>query len=221
MPGDTVFVAIAVFWGGCAQRRPGVYARRHPFGAFGHRQPHDRSTKAGSLCPATQAPYSPHRNELSTAQRRPGVYARRHRRHGQQPAPQDVRSTKAGSLCPATPAPPALHTAQAPFAQRRPGVYARRHRRVDAVVAQQILRSTKAGSLCPATPSSGRGRRAADPPLNEGREFMPGDTAIFPQRTKMPSTIRTNGTIATDPDHLGILIGRERPDPTFHTAKVQ
>ena len=201
MPGDTPSRDHRLPSASSAQRRPGVYARRHLPLRDHLRGQTVRSTKAGSLCPATPEVPGGGMSTAGHAQRRPGVYARRHSPRGRVRASDVARSTKAGSLCPATPGNWVPSPSSVISAQRRPGVYARRHLPETAWIRGRTRRSTKAGSLCPATLA--RGAVAAEPSadaqrrpgvyarrhtmtarlardccfaLNEGREFMPGDT---------------------------------------------
>ena len=162
---------------GNAQRRPGAYPRRHPpcTPDTPCRSP-ARSTKAGSLSPATRprlrgavlpVARSTKAGSLSPATLAHGVDAsaegRRSTKAGSlSPATRvcvvDVqqgwlsRSTKAGSLSPATPHLAALTTSHLPGAQRRPGAYPRRHPSWAVASSPPKRRSTKAGSLSPATP---------------------------------------------------------------------
>ena len=161
-----------------AQRRPGAYPRRHVPAADPVRHPMDgRSTKAGSLSPATPAEGTSVPRRTAGAQRRPGAYPRRHTiliahraprmfplnegrelipgdtgARGRDRIPGRARSTKAGSLSPATPEKVTFRVALVDDAQRRPGAYPRRHNRAAALGPSTVPRSTKAGSLSPATP---------------------------------------------------------------------
>ena len=183
-----------------AQRRPGAYPRRHPpprrapcwrrhplnegreLIPGDTRQEEDgpgdvagRSTKAGSLSPATLrgrqrerlagAERSTKAGSLSPATHAQGgedaEAARRSTKAGSlSPATRPQRdpargrrgrSTKAGSLSPATLGHVAAPSRKTKVAQRRPGAYPRRH-------------------------SPSRPRSTSPPPLNEGRELIPGDT---------------------------------------------
>ena len=202
IPGDTRPRAATAAAADAAQRRPGAYPRRHAWRTcwsaaptttlnegrelipgdthlVGHRRvaPVNRSTKAGSLSPATPAsslsslliawsaqrrpgaypPATPAASRgipyaCSTAQRRPGAYPRRH-----------------AALVDST--------AMTPSAQRRPGAYPRRHPGASRRGIPRGAALNEGRELIPGDTGAGRRRwRAPARPLNEGRELIPGDT---------------------------------------------
>ena len=213
IPGDTPGFTLSRYNAFSAQRRPGAYPRRHRVTSGEGSDVEARSTKAGSLSPATRRFGCRPRCRCRTLNEgRELIPGDTRRVLPPQPFPCE-RSTKAGSLSPATHARDIAQSTTADHAQRRPGAYPRRHGLADGPArGQQIARSTKAGSLSPATrpkaakiatgletaqrrPGAYPRRHGRVPaaavlrrrPLNEGRELIPGDTSRNIQTTASPS----------------------------------
>ena len=142
-----------------AQRRPGAYPRRHWGEVLLHSVVIHRSTKAGSLSPATRAPCGQGRAACSSLN------------EGRELIPGDTASR----LASAEPATPSLNEGR----ELIPGDTWLRLRGRGAA----RRRSTKAGSLSPATPRALGARWPPAAPLNEGRELIPGDTVGFPSNS--------------------------------------
>ena len=127
-----------------------------------------RSTKAGSLSPATRRP------------RRPRGFL-------------DRRSTKAGSLSPATPRTRPLGHAAQEVAQRRPGAYPRRHHPSEANAAAFMLSAQRRPGAYPRRHSSTLPGEFEPLSLNEGRELIPGDTSYTLIRRSTPGATLNEG----------------------------